>query len=421
MFELSSRRIGVGVSRDSMRALALVRGKIVWACERTLGEGETLEEALSDLLKSAPIRRWLRPTVTIALGPATARVKRLSGLPPLERPELLHAVVSENAGRFFARQDGPASVRAVSAIDSTAAWAVLVDDATVHTIDRTFRSVGLRAHGFVPSVVAIAAAVTDQEATLADAGIRAVVRIVGDRPVDIRHAPDAAGRTYGGADRLSPVEPLALLGADAPAYAAAYGAAALGRGAMLAFQAERKPAEATSIARWRRVLAISAAVVGVALPLAVPIALPARSARRDRTVLLTLDRNAQTARAAYSDLARFTAALNAAGSFNNRRLGTSLLLADLTRQIPSGTAIVSLQVDTLGGSLVVLGDRATTVMTILEKIPRITSPRLAGPVTREVAGGREVDRVAIRFSIGDPSGLAGAKIVAADGSSGRTP
>ena len=69
--------IGVGVGRDSVRAVALHGGRIVWTVERAGGTeavGQTIESALAE----APIPRWPRPRAVVAVGPAYVQTKRLT-------------------------------------------------------------------------------------------------------------------------------------------------------------------------------------------------------------------------------------------------------------------------------------------------------------------------------------------------------
>jgi hypothetical protein len=75
----------------------------------------------------------------------------------------------------------------------------------------------------------------------------------------------------------------------------------------------------------------------------------------------------------------------------------TLLVNDLARALPTGGALVTLRVDSVGGTLVALAPRAAILIERLEHVPGVTTPTFVGPVTREVAGASEVERVAIHF------------------------
>jgi hypothetical protein len=236
--------------------------------------------------------------------------------------------------------------------------------------------------------------VNKQVATIVDGPIHAIIRVEDGRPQEIRHE---SAQTPRDESSVVPVEALDRLGADGGSYADAFGAAVLGTDAMLSFRSARRPHTGAAVPSWRRGIAAASIALGLALPAVIPIMRPSRDAIRDRSSLKAMDKDVRGAQVVQTDLARISNALNAVGSFANQRTPVSALLADLTRAMPNGTAILSLQVDTAGGSLVALGERATSVVASLETTRSVTSPRLVGPITREVVGGKELDRVSIRF------------------------
>jgi hypothetical protein len=67
-------------------------------------------------------------------------------------------------------------------------------------------------------------------------------------------------------------------------------------------------------------------------------------------------------------------------------------------------AIVSLRVDSTGGSLVIIGQRASAALSSLEKVDAVRSSRLVGPVTRELVAGREMERASIHFAFTSRAG-----------------
>ena len=73
------------------------------------------------------------------------------------------------------------------------------------------------------------------------------------------------------------------------------------------------------------------------------------------------------------------------------------LLAHLAATLPIGTAMTHLQVDSTGGSMVVLTSSTDGVMKGLAQSPLFVAPEIVGPVTRERVGNRELERLSLRF------------------------
>lgn len=95
-----------------------------------------------------------------------------------------------------------------------------------------------------------------------------------------------------------------------------------------------------------------------------------------------------------------TAALGALASFSQSRRSLTLLLAQLTRALPEGSALIAFQVDSAGtGNVVAIGPHAAAVVDAVERVPGFASPEIVGPVTRETASGKHLDRVMIRFHV----------------------
>ncbi|HEV7586815.1 MAG TPA: hypothetical protein VGO40_01700, partial [Longimicrobium sp.] len=98
-----SGSIGIAIGAAAVRAVVVRGGRVVAASEAQLGTGDTLAEVVAELLGAARVPRWPRPPVTVALGPARAQVRRVSGLPPLTDPRVLAEILREGSGRFFLR------------------------------------------------------------------------------------------------------------------------------------------------------------------------------------------------------------------------------------------------------------------------------------------------------------------------------
>ncbi|MGH7719649.1 MAG: hypothetical protein ACREON_12500, partial [Gemmatimonadaceae bacterium] len=79
----------------------------------------------------------------------------------------------------------------------------------------------------------------------------------------------------------------------------------------------------------------------------------------------------------------------------------TLLMADLTRALPEGSALVAFRSDSAAGSIVALAPRAAAVLTAMEHVPGVVGPEIFGPVTREVVKEKELERVTVRFRLAD--------------------
>jgi hypothetical protein len=388
--------VGLAVSSDRVRAV-LARGEAVaWAGEVPAGEGASLSAAVAELLAQAPIPRFPRPAAVAALGPALSQTRLVSGLPPVSDARLLAQVVREGAGRFFLRNGRPLAVSGIRVEEPGRAWAAAFDAAAVREVEAGCRQAGLRLRAVVPSVAVLGVGLQDER----------VVWLDGEAEADVRM--DAAGRVLsvrrlppGGAALAAapvPVAALAKLGEHAWRFADAYGAARLPADEALVYRPGRG-GSAGSVPGWRLALAGSAAAVALAAALALPLraADQARAAQQAR--LDALRGREAAALAVDSELTRVTGALREVAAFDSARYSATALLADLTRALPQGSALVALQVDSAGGSLIALTPRAAAVLAPLERVSGIESPSIVGPVTHEGGGGRELERVTIRFGL----------------------
>ncbi|MBV9107950.1 MAG: hypothetical protein JO306_00910, partial [Gemmatimonadetes bacterium] len=92
------------------------------------------------------------------------------------------------------------------------------------------------------------------------------------------------------------------------------------------------------------------------------------------------------------------------------RWSPTRLLADVTRAMPAGAALVAFRADTASGSMVALAPRAASVLSALDRVDGISAPEISGPVTREPSPKGEVERVTVRFRL-DPQRRARADLV----------
>lgn len=444
--------VGIGVSATSVRAVGVAGDAIRWAIELDRHESEPLSDTIAALIERAPITRprgdvrgrasrsapsndyalpsgprgwpipgWLRPRVVVAIGPSAVQLKRLTGLPPLDEVAALELVVREGAGRFFLKNGVPLVTTAVQLVEPGTAWAAAFDAPVVDEMERACKAADLRLEAVVPAAIALVHAVSlaagRERLVWTDGAIRTELTFSGGHVESLRRLPSMGTRehsadfaTNGNASATEdlgqplPVEPLTKLGDRALAFADAYGATRLaqrltrdeplilraGSAALGSWRQQEASTNRLAVAALAFLLAAASAIAGP--PLAA-----IRSARDAKSTLHSIEKRITRAERQEADLSRVSRALSEVASFERSRRSTTILLANLTRVLPKDAALVALDADTVGGTLVALGTRASQITTALEKVKEIARPEIVGPVTRETAGTREVERVTVRF------------------------
>jgi hypothetical protein len=74
-----------------------------------------------------------------------------------------------------------------------------------------------------------------------------------------------------------------------------------------------------------------------------------------------------------------------------------LFLGALAEVLSPDAMIVSMRLDSAGGTFVALAPRAADVLSSLEKIPLVAVPEIVGPVTPERIATVERERFTVRF------------------------
>ncbi len=152
--------------------------------------------------------------------------------------------------------------------------------------------------------------------------------------------------------------------------------------------------------RRRLVAAGAACVAAIIIAILAPLGASMRVEHTARAQDATVHARVGAAERDAKDLGVTTAALGALASFSQSRRSLTLLLAQLTRALPEGSALIAVQVDSAGtGSVVAIGPHAAGIVDAVERVPGLTSPEIVGPVTRETTGGKQLDRVTVRFRV----------------------
>src|SRR6185437_10765212 len=121
---------------------------------------------------------------------------------------------------------------------------------------------------------------------------------------------------------------------------------------------------------------------------------------RDRASQAAIAGGARVAERDANELAATSTTLRALSDFGASRRSMTLLLAEVTRGLPDSTTLVAFQVDSTGlGSVVALAPHAAAVIDAVERMPGLALPQIIGPVTRERAAERDVERVTVQFRL----------------------
>jgi hypothetical protein len=385
--------IGLAVASDELRALLVRDGVVHWAGCAGRKDDTALSVQVAALLAQAPVRRWPRPRVMSAVGPSAAQMKRLQGLPPVTDPAALARIVREGAGRFFLRNGIPLDTSGARVTEPGAAWAAAFERPVVSQIELGCKAARFRLRAIVPTVAALANVFGTVRGVWRDGEARAEFEAAGGVLLAVRRLADGAGNDA----PLSTPASLASLGADGWRFADAYGAALTPESEPVAIRP--LGTDGAAVSRRRITTAAAACAVAGALALFAPGIVATVDHARVSRELATLGPHARDAAAIAQELRRVSRALSEVNAFAASRRAPTELLAGLARRLPAGTALITLRVDSAGGTLVLLAPRAARAIAALDSVPGIDSPEVVGPVTREVSGTRELERATVRFRL----------------------
>ncbi len=400
------RTIGIGIDSGTVRAVMVRRDAISWVAEATWDSHASLAEGIEAVLARAPLSRWRRTPVHVAVGAFGAQVKLLAGLPAVDDPRALTAVVREGAASFFLRNGCDLVTTGVRVEAEGRAWAAAVEWPTVEAIRDACRRRGVRLRSIAPAAAVLPLAARNDRFTWRDGPLALEIGRSGSTLGSVRRIPAVLVPT--GEAPLDPIEPLGALGPEALRYAAAYGATRVDARSPLAIGPDGVRPLAASTPK-RRLLVPAAigciALMGVGLS---PLA-SEWTAHRAR-VRLEEGRSTEAWHAMVASVARLeriTGVLNEMDAFVASRPERTRLLADLARALPDRSAIVRLEVDGPEGSLVMVTPRATDAVASLRSLGSLASVEIVGQATtRHHAAGGELERVTVRFRLHDDASRA---------------
>lgn len=150
-----------------------------------------------------------------------------------------------------------------------------------------------------------------------------------------------------------------------------------------------------SVLRWAGISAAAFALAGTSW-----IVSEARAERGAIRELASIKPALDDALMVQRDLDAATDALGVMTAAQSGKASRSRFLAGLTRALPDSVFLVGLRLEGDGtGSLSGYAPQAAAVVARLERGGIVRSPSLEGPTTREVIGGRALERFAIRFRL----------------------
>ncbi|MEO7770286.1 MAG: hypothetical protein ABIX19_04605 [Gemmatimonadaceae bacterium] len=155
-------------------------------------------------------------------------------------------------------------------------------------------------------------------------------------------------------------------------------------------------------ARTRMRLLSGILAASIVLAAVAPAGIATHRAARARMTLAGMRGRQRALVRAQHDLAKATIAINAVNSFAASQRPVTLMLGELALALPESTAITTLRLDTLGGSLSVISPHAAGTLDALSGLHGVGRALLVGPVTREITGTMELEHAALRFVLSRP-------------------
>jgi hypothetical protein len=139
--------------------------------------------------------------------------------------------------------------------------------------------------------------------------------------------------------------------------------------------------------------------VSVLAALAVPPLFAVRSAARARQRLVLIAPEARKARGIERELNQISSTLQRVSEFAAERGPVTLLLARVNAALPEHAAIIALEIDSAGGTMVALAPRASQVTDALERVSGVANPQVVGPITPATTRAGVAERVTVRFRL----------------------
>lgn len=377
-------RIGIGVRARELRVALVRAGQVIDSAIHPFdGSHPSPEDYRHAMLAVWPggarARRLRSPSLHLAVGPAHSQLRRIEGAPTLRDADAMTALVQENVSSFFLKNGIPLRVGRPGPPSERGAWIAAFDAPVIDAAIDAAGTLGVHRITAVPISVALTPSTDGDLAVQWDDGR------VGVRTRFIDASIEEVTRQIG-IDGPSERDDIRLDDA---------------MGAVSHRESSLRWTTAGGSRGWFRVARTSAAAVIVLASAVVlvggPVARDLGIARRNearivalRPVIMAL--NAQEAR-----LRERTVFLEKLEHFSRRRVRALEVLAALTNALPDSTAIVAFRLDSLTALVTLFGRDAMGAVAQLQNDATFAVVEVSGPVTREVNGAVEMERVAIKL------------------------
>lgn len=385
-------RLGLGVSCDAVRGVLLSGKEVVWSHEVRFdpceGHASVPPEALDALLAAVPSPRWVRPVVIAAIGPSMSQTRRLPGLPRLDAP-LLSAIVREAPSRFFLRNGVPLVTGTVDG-DESVTWGVAFDESVVRCIDDACRRRGLRLTAVLPSMHVLPRSTEPSPGEMAirwrDGASGADATYVAGRLTSLRRFEISAAEQASGATALSPgaVRPCGA-GELEWRFADAFGAAESYGDSRLAFRPGEKAGARPPVSNRRLMVAGVLCALGLIVAITASGLAAKAASTRALARIAHLSPDQRQALLDERELRASADTLRQLSEFARSRRSMSLSLASIAQALPEETSLLSLRLDTAGGTLVASAPRGSAFLEELSQVPELVEPTIVGPITPELS------------------------------------
>jgi hypothetical protein len=390
---VSSIRAGLLIDAGSVSIVAMNKGAMVFHERRVSDRASTMEH-IRALIARVPIGRLDRMTVSVVLSPTFAQLRLLTGLPGGLALETARRLVEENSERFFLGSSTRLAIATpISLEDGFIAGAFESDiiDGIRALQDRRIIHVGTASSVLAGAMMRAGDLIAWQ---FEDASIRVNIRggkaVSAHRSMRDEHAVSVFAELVPTVVRVG------------PEFAAAFGAAVSDWNTVPHLNRRDLSGEAGRPHRGVRAACVAAVIVSFLALLFAPGVVAARVTKnadaRERDQHIVLARVSSAAAQARER----SAVERHAHEFNGTRRSMLQLLGAVTNVLPESTAVASVRVDSLAGTITILSPHSMPAVRALADAPQFEAMRVAGPIMHENSGGRELERVTVRFRLRKP-------------------
>jgi hypothetical protein len=361
-FHLAALNPRLGLAIDERVAFGVLIGgdRVLRQAAVDVASVTSLQDAISHILKKLSVRHIQRFPVNVAVGGRFVQLRHLTRLPMVTDARALTRLVRANPSRFFVQNAGRLIIPTVRVRGPGDCDAVAIQESVLLALVRACRLGRARLKLVIPAP-----------------------RIRSEASAVLRRDCQTLKRQ---------------LGSDGEQFVEAITAARWTESGNLVVRAQDlRSLDPQPVAAWRLIAAGLVCVASLATAVLAPVLSSRYQARTAQRTLRILRDSATVAQRTEFELSAVSSQLEALQAFAAQRRFMTLLLADLTRALPSDVSLTSLRVDGDGGALTALAPRGGAVISDLQDARMITSPTVVGSVTAEGSGSNRLERVSVRF------------------------